>query len=592
MSNKPLRQFCIYPLLLRLTVGATSAIFLLLVSNIFYWDGAKLPIARAQSLNPNVPPPPELEPLPLPSESPLRTPPPRPTPERPDFGREFFVREFEFDGNTVIDDDTLRAELEDLTGRGLTFAELLQAADRITRLYVQQGYITSGAYIPEQNTRRSGIFQIKILEGRLENIEVTVDGGRIKNYVKSRLVAATGGVLNFNRLQSALILLQQDPLVESLSAEITAGIEPGTNELIVEVNGANTFNAFASLDNNRNPSVGSFQRGAGISEANLLGIGDNLTVAYSNTDGSNEIEAGYTVPVNPRNGTLNLSFRYLDSEIIEPPFDELDIESSSRYYDLTYRQPVILRADSEAIQELAVGLNLSRRESDSTLDNKPFPTSLGADNSGKTRVSALRFFQEWRESKQQQVLVARSQFSAGIGALDATIDGDEGEPDSRFFAWRGQVLWLRQLGGVSREGAIAPTLLARLDIQLADELLPLEQFGVGGQATVRGYRQDVLLTDNGVLASIEARLPVARVPAVDGNLQIIPFIDFGTGWNATRENPDPNTLASIGVGLRWEMGGNFAARLDYGIPLVEVDSRERTWQENGLYFSVNYNVEF
>lgn len=573
---------------------ATSAIFLLAFSSALYWDGEKLqlPTALAQSINPNAPPPPELpEPLPLPSESPLQTPPPAPIPQRPNFGGSFFVKEFEFEGNTVIDGETLRAELEDLTGTELTFAELLQVADRIAQLYIQQGYITSGAYIPEQNTG-SGVIRVQILEGSLkrEDIEVTVKGGRIENYVKSRLVAATGGVFNFNRLQSALILLQQDPLIESLSAELTAGIEPGTNGLKVEVNGAKTFNAFANLDNNRNPSVGSFQRGGGISFANLLGLGDSLSVGYSNTDGSNEIQGAYTIPVNPRNGTLNLSFRYLDSEIIEAPFDELDIESSSRYYDLTYRQPVILRAGPEAIQELALGLNLSRRESDSTLGNEPFPTSLGADDRGKTRVSALRFFQEWRESKRQQVLVARSQFSAGVGAFDATIN--EEEPDSRFFAWRGQVLWLRQLGERTGEPAIGPTLLARLDIQLADELLPLEQFGLGGQATVRGYRQDVLLTDNGVLASVEARLPILRVPAVDGNLQIIPFIDFGTGWNANGENPDPNTVVGTGVGLRWEMGKDFTARLDYGIPLVEVDSRERTWQENGLYFSVNYNVEF
>jgi hemolysin activation/secretion protein len=40
--------------------------------------------------------------------------------------------------------------------------------------------------------------------------------------------------------------------------------------------------------------------------------------------------------------------------------------------------------------------------------------------------------------------------------------------------------------------------------------------------------------------------------------------------------------------LQWTQN-NFSARLDWGIPLISVNSRDRTWQENGLYFSVQYN---
>jgi hemolysin activation/secretion protein len=41
--------------------------------------------------------------------------------------------------------------------------------------------------------------------------------------------------------------------------------------------------------------------------------------------------------------------------------------------------------------------------------------------------------------------------------------------------------------------------------------------------------------------------------------------------------------------LRWLQGDRFTARLDWGIPLVSVDSQNGTWQENGLYFSLLYN---
>jgi hemolysin activation/secretion protein len=106
---------------------------------------------------------------------------------------------------------------------------------------------------------------------------------------------------------------------------------------------------------------------------------------------------------------------------------------------------------------------------------------------------------------------------------------------------------------------------------------------------VRGYRQDFLLTDSGVQASAELRLPVLRVPEIDAVLQVVPFFDFGTGWNADDSSPDPGSLFGAGAGLLWQQGDELSARLDFGVPLVAVDARERTWQESGVYFTVRYS---
>jgi len=167
-----------------------------------------------------------------------------------------------------------------------------------------------------------------------------------------------------------------------------------------------------------------------------------------------------------------------------------------------------------------------------------------------------------------------------LDALDSTVN--DNVPDSRFFAWRGQGQFVRLL-------APDTLLLVRADVQLANEaLVPLEQFGIGGQQTVRGYRQDFLLTDNGVLLSAEVRLPILRVRNLDGLLQVAPFFDIGMGWNASSEDPDPNALIGLGAGLQWRQGDRLTARIDFGIPLVSVDSRDVTWQESGLYFSIVY----
>jgi hemolysin activation/secretion protein len=373
-----------------------------------------------------------------------------------------------------------------------------------------------------------------------------------------------------------LQLLQLDPLIQNLSAELAAGTEPGLSVLDVVVTEAETFSVQFSANNNRAPSVGSFDRGVQINQANLLGDGDGLSLGYNNTSGSDGLNISYTRPVNPQNGTLTFSFGTTNSQVIEPPFERLDIEADSRYYELTFRQP-IYRTPTE---EFAFGLTATRQESETSLLEIPFALSLGADEQGRTRISAVRFFQEWTKRNSNEVIAARSQFSFGTGAFDATIN--EEAPDSRFFSWRGQAQWVRLL-------APDTLLLVRADAQLADRaLVPLEQFGLGGQETVRGYRQDILLTDNGVLASAEVRIPVLRLPQLEDSIvQLAPFVDIGAAWNNSgRPDPDPNVLASIGLGLQWQLGDILTLRLDYGIPLVSISSSDRTWQESGFYFSI------
>jgi hemolysin activation/secretion protein len=66
-------------------------------------------------------------------------------------------------------------------------------------------------------------------------------------------------------------------------------------------------------------------------------------------------------------------------------------------------------------------------------------------------------------------------------------------------------------------------------------------------------------------------------------------LDVGTGWNADDPDPDPSTLVSVGLGLQWQMANTLTARIDWGIPLVDVKQEGNTWQDNGVYFSIVYS---
>ena len=559
------------------------------------------PVKAQVQPDPNIPVTPrDIEPLPQkPSEEP-KTPQPLPPPEdllpkprprepEPTFPKNIFqtitVKKFLISGSTVFDQKDFEKITKPYINRPLTMAELFQLRSEITKFYVDNGYVTSGAFIPLQKFI-DGVVEIKVLEGTLEDIKVTGNQKLKSSYIRSRIALATKKPLNREKLLQALQVLQLSPLIKNISAKLSAGTEPGESLLEVEIRESNTFQASLLLDNARSPSVGTFRRQIQIGDINLLGYGDNISGIYTNTDGSNAFDFNYRLPINPRNGTISLSYGTSDNKVIEEPFNTLDIQSDSRYYEASFRQPIVETPE----RELAVGITLSHRSSEARFfegdDELAFP-SPGADEEGKTRISAIRFFQDWTSRDTQQVFALRSQFSVGVDWFNSNIN--ETSPDTNFYAWRGQMQWVRLL-------ARDTLLLLRGDIQFADRpLVPFEQFALGGQESIRGYRQDILLKDNGIFASAEVRIPVVRFSGNNSLLQVAPFIDFGTAWNRGGredggfEDPNPNTLVSTGLGLRLQIEDNVTARFDWGIPLVSVSGEKDSLQENGLYFSIIAN---
>jgi hemolysin activation/secretion protein len=540
--------------------------------------------------NPILPRPPEI-PVPIPQPTPqvpLELPPATPPApdERSGLPGSITVVRFEFEGNTAFSNPDLAKVTAPFTNRPITFAELLQAEAAVTKKYTEAGYINSGAIISAGQTLApaGAVVKIQVIEGGIEEIRVSGTKRLRPNYVRSRLKLATARPLNQNRLLEALQLLQLDPLIKTISADLSAGSRPDSGILAVTVQEAKSFKAELFADNNRAPSVGSFRRGLRVSEGNVLGFGDGFALEYANTTGSNALNLSYRIPVNARNGAVTLSGGVSFTNVIEKPFNSLDISGDSYSVEVSFRQPIIQTPK----QEFALGITASRQESGNKFLGTTeffgpnFKLSPGSDNNGRTRISALRLFQDWTRRGSQDVIAVRSQFNAGFGVLDATIN--DTPPDGRFFDWRGQAQYVRLL-------ARDTLFVFRSDLQLSPgALVPVEQFALGGQQSVRGYRQDALLTDNGVSASAEVRFPILRVKDIKGLLQIVPFIDFGLGWNSGgNPDPSPNTLVGAGVGLQWQMGDSLSARFDWGIPLVDIRSDKKSLQEQGLYFSINYS---
>lgn len=546
--------------------------------------------AQAQTPNPPLPAPqrqPSVKPLP-PIKDFLESPADQP----PDSGDtdsniEFEVKQFNLEGNTVLETEAVEGILQDYRDRPITFADLLELETRLTRLYVENGYINSAVVIPAQDINQKTV-TIKAIEGTVEEININVNGRLKESYVRSRLKRGIATPLNINDLQESLQLLQLNPLIENLNAELSVGLSRDRWMLDVDVNQGQAFDPVLFANNYRTPSVGSFQRGLELNHNNVLGYGDRFGFIYKNTDGSNDFDTSYRIPVNSLNGTVAVRYRYVDSEIIEGNFDIADIESETSEFELILRQPLIIKANSESTQEFALGLEFSRQSNSTTIGGEPFDLTSNTDTRdeddiGDTRTSAVRFFQDWTKRTRQDVIAARSQFSVGLDIFDATVN--ENEADLNFVSWRGQVQWLRQLVSSSNIN-----LLLRSDIQLSSsDLVPLEQFSLGGVESVRGYRQDALISDGGIFASAEVRIPFYRWNNNQSNVSVVPFLDVGTRWNNSDDlNQDEDTLASLGVGLQLNLDDSLRARIDYGIPLIDVEDSDNTLQEQGLYLSLEY----
>lgn len=526
-----------------------------------------------------------LQPRPL-EPSPLRgAPKPMPpaVPSAPEGAPTMVVRQFRFTGNTVIS----TAELERLTAsyldRPVTFAALSEARNAISQLYLNKGYTTSGAYIPMQ-TSADGVVEIRILEGRLGEVDIKVKGRLQPEYIRSRLRRAGRGPLNVPRLLEQLRLLQANPLIQTISAELSASAEPGLSTLRVQAVSARSSQAAVAMDNGRNPQTGSMRRGVDLSEANLLGFGDGLSLIYRNSDGANDTQFSYQMPLNSSDLTLTASYRTLNSWVIEEPLSALNLYSRYEQIFAGLRQPILRRVD----EELGLGISLNKQNNKGLfLEGLPFP-ARGVNPNGESRVATLSFTQDWLRRSTRDVLAFRSEIGIGINGLDTTTPYDYGvdpdSPDANFFLWRADGQYVRQL-------AKDTTLISRLRAQVADHPLPsVEQFALGGLGSVQGYQTNSLLTDSGLFASLEVALPLLRWKQGNGLLQVVPFTAIGFGWDAGQApQPPVNTLGSVGVGLQVRLGEAFQARVDYGQRLGPTPYQlSDAWQDQAVLFTVRY----
>jgi hemolysin activation/secretion protein len=243
---------------------------------------------------------------------------------------------------------------------------------------------------------------------------------------------------------------------------------------------------------------------------------------------------------------------------------------------VTLSQPVWQRE----LYQVEAGLRAEWRESRSTILGFPFAFSPAADSDANVRDFVIRFSQSLVVQTGNDALAFRSTWNLGLNALGATSsDSDTGV----FTSWLGQAQWLRRLEGSGIE------FFARGNVQLAlDPLLPFERFSVGGRSSVRGYRENQEVRDNGYSLGLEARIPILRAPSGRTVLRVGPFFDSGRSWTEQRGDESSHVdLASVGLEAVWSPSSRLRFEFVYGIRLIDVEEAgDKSLQDYGIEFRV------
>jgi hemolysin activation/secretion protein len=537
---------------------------------------------------PSPPPSPVLPIVPLPPETGV---PPQPGTVR------VFVQFVHVIGNTIFSDAEIAEVTAPFQNRTLLTEDLERLRLALTLLYVNKGYLTSGAIIPDQDVT-SGVITVQIIEGKLTRIDVEGNRWFRSSYLRDRLSLGIRTPVTLDPLQVQLQLLQQDRRIERVNAELRPGDERGDSVLNVRVADKNPFHASMEVNNYQTPLVGEIRGVGTLVDDNLTGHGDPLSLSYGQSSGAFPIvDASYALPFNRYGTTFSPYYRRYGFKLIEPPFTPLNIKTNSEIIGMSLRQPIYKTVTDEVALSI-IGEHLFTQSFlfDGTPDQMTFNSFPGFQN-GAATVSALRFAQDWTHRTLDTVLAVRSRFSVGLDVLGATINANPNTPDGQFFSWLGQAQAIKQFG----ENLLGMQLLGRMDLQLTNSpLFPLEQVSLGGRYTVRGYREVTILRDNSFIASVEPRFPLVRWANGEPMVQFAPFVDVAHGWNMGENRPAvtapittfPDTLASVGAGLRWNILPNDKAIFEvyWGQKLNHVPRIGNTIQDHGVHLGIVVNL--
>lgn len=447
------------------------------------------------------------------------------------------------------------AELVAITGftpgAELTLSELRAMASKIADYYHRHGYIVAQAYLPAQDVK-DGAVTIAVIEGRYGSITLRNQTNLSEPLATGLLSGVNSGdTIAIAPLENRLLLLSDIPGV-NVRSTLTPGAEVGTSDLLVDVTPGKRVSGSVEADNAGDRYTGEYRVGATVNINNPAGHGDVASLRVL-TSGSGLVygRASYQMQFGKATaGVAYSALRYRLGKEFEPLGAHGTAEIASVYgsYPLirsrTTNLYALLQFDERTFQD--------KIDLTSSVTDKRDPVLMASlagnhrDGFGGGGLTSYTLTQSFGD------LDIQTPAALAVDAVTARTNGTYRKLG--FNVARLQ----RVTDRVSLYGAIYGQFASKnLDIS--------EKMGLGGMYAVRAYPVGEAYSDEGYVASLEARLLLPKFSeGMPGQMHLIGFADSGTGTinkNPWTTEQNRRTLSGAGIGLNWEDYNNFVVNL-------------------------------
>jgi hemolysin activation/secretion protein len=466
--------------------------------------------------------------------------------------------------------------------RCIGLADINDILRDLTHLYLDHGYVTSRAYVPQQDIKTSRRLHIAIVEGTLAGIYLNGKAAPSDGNFATAFPGMGDRIVNIRDVEQGLDQINRLSSNDAKTSMLP-GPRDGTSILNVENAPTKRWHASVANDNLGQSSTGYSESSLRIGLDDVFGVNDQWGLSYQRTgpdypwtgDGqgnSNNYAANASVPYGYWSLSANGSWYNYDSSI-PGNFGAIQTSGDSGQFGVGIDR-VLLR-DKDSITMLRT--NLTYKQTDNFLLGNKIEVGSRRYSVGSLDLSHSR-------RMLGGVWAFDLTYDQGLNLFDAVDPGDPsaGNADPRFskFSATLSVTEPFELGASKFE---ATSLVSGQ--YSPDNLFGAEQISLGGVSNVRGLRESVLFGNDGIFVHNEVAwrtMPWANQNAMAKTLgEFRPYLglDYGHVYSDATFDITGGDLSSWTVGARL-VGGYL--NLDFGYSDILTSSVDT--DDAGLFF--------
>jgi hemolysin activation/secretion protein len=477
----------------------------------------------------------------------------------------FDIRRVVIDGATLLSAQAIGKVTAPYGNRCVGLAEINAVLRDVTHLYIDHGYVTSRAYVPQQDIRTTRILRLLVVEGTLSDIYLNGQKVAGNGSLATAFPGLIGRVVNIRDIEQGLDQMNRLQANDAKSAMLP-GPKDGTSILNIENRPGRPWHVSVANNNMGQESTGFSRSSVSLGYDDLLGINDQWNFSYEHSgpdyswenDGNgygNSYSGSVSVPYGYSTLSLNGSWYQYESAV-EGNFSTLETSGNSGQAGLGIDR--VISRDKDSITTVRSGL--SYKQTNNFLLGNLIEVGSRRYTVGDIGISHSRrmFGGIW---------MFDASFDKGLGLFDAVNPGDPGagNADPRFSKFNGTISVTQPFQTAGRQFEFTSLLSAQYS---PDNLLGAEQISLGGYSNVRGTRESVLFGNNGMFSHNEI---VWRTQSNQGGGaaakafgELRPYLgfDYGHVYAQKRFDISGGDLASWTAGIR-AVGGNISADLGY-----------------------------